>query len=47
MTGVDWAYWVPALEKMLADLKSLNAYLRGKVECSGYCKQVGIKVSSS
>ncbi len=42
MTGTDWSRWVPVLEKMLSDLKALNAYLRGEIERREYCKRVGI-----
>ena len=42
MAGVDWAFWAPVLEKMLTDLKVLNAYLRGEIERGEYCKRVGI-----
>jgi len=42
MTGADWSRWVLVLEKMLSDLKALNAYLRGEIERGEYCKRVGI-----
>ena len=42
MAGVDWACWLPALEKMLAELKALNTYLRSEVSREEYCKRVGI-----
>ena len=42
MTGADWSRWVPVLEKMLSDLKALNAYLRGEIERGEYCKRVDI-----
>ncbi len=42
MAGADWSRWVPVLEKMLSDLKALNAYLRGEIERGEYCKRVGI-----
>jgi len=42
MTGADWSRWVPVLEKMLSDLKALNAYLRGEIEREEYCKRLGI-----
>ena len=38
----DWSRWVPVFEKMLSDLKALNAYLRGEIERGEYCKRVGI-----
>jgi len=41
MAGGDWSYWVPVLEKMLADLKALHAYLRGEMSHDEYCEQVG------
>ena len=40
MNDVDWDYWMPALEKMLADLKVLHAYLRGEIDYAEYRKQV-------
>ena len=42
MTDTDWSRWAPVFEKMLADLKTLNAYLRGDIEYEEYCKRVGI-----
>lgn len=42
MSDIDWSHWIPAFEKILADLKVLNAYLRGEIECGEYCKRVGI-----
>ena len=42
MAGADWSRWVPVFEKMLSDLKALNAYLRGEIERGEYCKRVGI-----
>lgn len=42
MTGADWSRWVPVIEKMLSDLKELNAYLHGEIERGEYCKGVGI-----
>ena len=42
MTGADWSPWVPVLEKMLSDLKALNAYLRDEIKRGEYCKRVGI-----
>ena len=42
MADTDWARWVSVLEKMLADLRSLNAYLRGEIERGEYCRRVGI-----
>jgi hypothetical protein len=38
----DWARWIPVLEKMLADLETLNAYLRGEMSHEEYCEQVGV-----
>jgi len=35
-----WSYWIPTLEKMLADLKVLNAYVRGEIAYAEYRKQV-------
>ncbi len=32
--------WIPVFEKMLADLKVLNAYLRGEIGHAEYCKRV-------
>ncbi len=42
MAVADWSRWVPVFEKMLSDLKALNAYLRGEIERGEYCKRVGI-----
>ncbi len=42
MAVADWSRWVPVLEKMLSDLKALNAYLRGEIERGEYCKRVDI-----
>ena len=36
----DWSYWIPTLEKMLADLKVLNAYLRSEIGYAEYRKRV-------
>ena len=38
---IDWSPWVPVLEKVFADLRALNAYLRGKISHKDYCRQVG------
>ena len=38
----DWSRWVPVLEKVLADLKTLNAYMRGEINYDDYHRQVGI-----
>ncbi len=40
MARDDWARWIPVLEKMLADLETLNAYLRGEMSHEEYCEQV-------
>ena len=42
MANTDWSRWVPVLEKMLADLKALNAYLYGEIGREEYCVRVGI-----
>jgi hypothetical protein len=42
MANTDWSRWVPVLEKMLADLKALNAYLHGEIGREEYCVRVGI-----
>jgi hypothetical protein len=42
MGDSDWSRWVPVLEKMLADLKALNAYLRGEIGQGEYCKREGV-----
>jgi hypothetical protein len=41
MARDDWARWIPVLEKMLADLKTLNTYLRGEMNHKEYCERVG------
>lgn len=41
MASCDWSCWVPILEKMLADLKTLHAYLRGEMSYEEYCERVG------
>jgi hypothetical protein len=40
MDDVSWDNWTPVLEKMLADLKALNAYLRGEIAYADYRKRV-------
>ena len=40
MGDVDWDYWIPMLEKMLTDLKVLNAYLRGEIGYAVYRERV-------
>lgn len=42
MAGGDWSAQVPALEKMLADLKTLHASLHGDMSHEEYCVQVGV-----
>jgi hypothetical protein len=42
MTDADWACWVLVLEKVLCDLKALNAYLHGDIKRGEYCKRIGI-----
>jgi hypothetical protein len=42
MAGGDLVRWDPVLEKLLADLKALHAYLRGEISHEDYCKQVGV-----
>jgi hypothetical protein len=37
---MDWSHWIPTLEKMLAELKVLNAYLRGEIGYAEYRKRV-------
>lgn len=41
MARGDWSTQVPVLEKMLADLKMLNAYLRGDMSAEEYREKVG------
>lgn len=44
MAEFDWSPWIPRLEKLLADLKTLNAYLRGDIGHEEYCERIGIAV---
>lgn len=40
MSDIEWSSWIPKLEKMLADLKVLHAYLVGDIGYEEYRKQM-------
>ncbi|HVB22312.1 MAG TPA: hypothetical protein VNG51_10235 [Ktedonobacteraceae bacterium] len=40
MADADWSLWIPVYEKMLADLKVLNPYLRDEIGHTEYRKRV-------